>query len=57
MIAGTPADVAEQIIKQCRGCGAGHFLAYAVNTLSRGQAERSLQLWREVMPVLRAATP
>ena len=26
-IAGTPTQVTEQIIEQCRGCGAGHFLA------------------------------
>jgi alkanesulfonate monooxygenase SsuD/methylene tetrahydromethanopterin reductase-like flavin-dependent oxidoreductase (luciferase family) len=26
-IAGTPAQVAEQIVEQCRACGAGHFLA------------------------------
>ena len=26
-IAGTPDQVAEQIIEQCRACGAGHFLA------------------------------
>jgi alkanesulfonate monooxygenase SsuD/methylene tetrahydromethanopterin reductase-like flavin-dependent oxidoreductase (luciferase family) len=26
-ITGTPADVAEQIVEQCRAVGAGHFLA------------------------------
>ena len=26
-IAGTPAQVADQIIEQCRACGAGHILA------------------------------
>ena len=54
-IGGTPTQVAEQIIDQCRDCGAGHFMAYAPGPLSREQAGRSLQLWAEVIPLLRRA--
>jgi alkanesulfonate monooxygenase SsuD/methylene tetrahydromethanopterin reductase-like flavin-dependent oxidoreductase (luciferase family) len=55
MISGTASDVAAQIIEQCRACGAGHFMAYAVNALTRAQAARSLELWRQVIPLLRKA--
>lgn len=54
-VAGTPAQVAEQIVEQCRGCGAGHFLA----TLARGSGEARAQAVRlfgeQVVPVLRRA--
>jgi alkanesulfonate monooxygenase SsuD/methylene tetrahydromethanopterin reductase-like flavin-dependent oxidoreductase (luciferase family) len=54
-IAGTPGEVAEQIVEQCRGCGAGHFLA----TLARGSHDRragAVRLFGEqVVPVLRKA--
>jgi alkanesulfonate monooxygenase SsuD/methylene tetrahydromethanopterin reductase-like flavin-dependent oxidoreductase (luciferase family) len=54
-IAGTPAQVAEQIIAQCRACGAGHFLAI----LGRAVDEQRIQavgLFREqVIPILRRA--
>ncbi|MGH6680948.1 MAG: LLM class flavin-dependent oxidoreductase [Bradyrhizobium sp.] len=54
-IAGTPAQVAEQIIAQCRGCGAGHFLAI----LGRAVDERRFQavelFAEQVIPTLRRA--
>ena len=54
-ISGTPDQVAEQIIEQCRGCGAGHFLA----TLARGsndyRAEAVRLFGERVVPVLRTA--
>lgn len=56
-IAGTPDQVAEQIIEQCRGCGAGHFLA----TLSRGSYTRQADAVRlfgnKVVPALGRADP
>lgn len=54
-IAGSPATVAEQLIAQCQAMGAGHLLAYAPGTISAGQMLRSQQLWRDVIPKLRAA--
>jgi alkanesulfonate monooxygenase SsuD/methylene tetrahydromethanopterin reductase-like flavin-dependent oxidoreductase (luciferase family) len=52
-IAGTPSQVAEQIVAQCRACGAGHILA----TLGRAVDERrvaAVELFGEhVIPVLR----
>jgi len=54
-IGGTPAQVAEQIIDQCRRCGAGHFMTYAPGLITREEAGRSLQLWAEVIPLLRRA--
>jgi alkanesulfonate monooxygenase SsuD/methylene tetrahydromethanopterin reductase-like flavin-dependent oxidoreductase (luciferase family) len=54
-IAGTPGDVAEQIVEQCRGCGAGHVLA----TLARGSHDRRAGAVRlcgeQVVPVLQRA--
>jgi alkanesulfonate monooxygenase SsuD/methylene tetrahydromethanopterin reductase-like flavin-dependent oxidoreductase (luciferase family) len=54
-IGGTPANVAEQIIEQCRATGAGHMLAYVFGRLAREQITRCYELWREVIPVLRSA--
>ena len=54
-IAGSPDSVAEQLIAQCRAIGAGHLLAYAPGTISAEQMQRSQQLWRSVIPRLRAA--
>jgi alkanesulfonate monooxygenase SsuD/methylene tetrahydromethanopterin reductase-like flavin-dependent oxidoreductase (luciferase family) len=51
-IAGNPQDVATQIAAQCSACGAGHFLAYAPNTLTRAQAGASFALWTEVNALL-----
>jgi alkanesulfonate monooxygenase SsuD/methylene tetrahydromethanopterin reductase-like flavin-dependent oxidoreductase (luciferase family) len=56
VIAGDVASVSTAIIEQCRHSGAGHFLAYAPNTLNRGEAASSRRLWAEVIPRLRAAT-
>lgn len=54
-VAGTPSQVAEQLIEQCRACGAGHFLA----TLGRaGHANRRNMITlfgEEVVPELRRA--
>jgi len=54
-IAGTPAQVAEQIIEQCRKCGAGHFLAMLGRSFAARRYE-ALQLFgEEVLPQLRRA--
>ncbi len=54
-IAGTPAQVAEQIVDQCRKGGAGHFVAI----LSRGSSTRRLEslslFGEEVLPQMRRA--
>ena len=54
-IAGTPAQVAEQIIEQCRACGAGHILAI----LGRAVDERRIKavdlFGEQVIPILRRA--
>ena len=39
-IAGTPAQVAEQIIAQCRACGAGHILAILGRAVDERRARR-----------------
>ena len=54
-ISGAPAQVAEQIIDQCRRAGASHFLAYLFGGHSREQVRRSYELWRQVIPILRRA--
>jgi len=54
-IAGSPADVAEQIIDQCRDLGAGHILGYLFGSMSREQIRRNYELWQDVIPVLRNA--
>ena len=54
-IAGTPAQVAEQIIAQCRHCGAGHFLAILGRAIDE-QRIRAVELFGEqVIPILRRA--
>jgi alkanesulfonate monooxygenase SsuD/methylene tetrahydromethanopterin reductase-like flavin-dependent oxidoreductase (luciferase family) len=54
-IAGTPAQVAEQIIAQCRGTGAGHILAILGRAVDE-QRIQSVELFAEqVIPVLRRA--
>ena len=54
-IAGTPQQVAEQIIEQMRGCGAGNFLG----TMGRGLGERRAEIIEafgaHVVPVLKKA--
>jgi alkanesulfonate monooxygenase SsuD/methylene tetrahydromethanopterin reductase-like flavin-dependent oxidoreductase (luciferase family) len=54
-IAGTPAQVAEQIIAQCRACGAGHILAILGRAVDE-QRIRAVELFGDqVIPVLRRA--
>jgi alkanesulfonate monooxygenase SsuD/methylene tetrahydromethanopterin reductase-like flavin-dependent oxidoreductase (luciferase family) len=54
-IAGTPARVAEQIIAQCRGSGAGHFLAILGRAVDE-QRVQAVELFAEqVIPILRRA--
>ncbi|MGE3244785.1 MAG: LLM class flavin-dependent oxidoreductase [Beijerinckiaceae bacterium] len=54
-IFGTPSQVQEQIVEQCRATGTGHFLM----TIGRGLGERRKQavelFGREVLPVLQRA--
>ncbi|MBO0763461.1 MAG: LLM class flavin-dependent oxidoreductase [Hyphomicrobiaceae bacterium] len=54
-IAGTPPQVAEQIIAQCRGCGAGHILAILGRAVDEHRI-RAVELFgQEVIPILRRA--
>ena len=54
-IAGTPAQVAEQIIAQCRASGAGHILAILGRAVDEHRI-RAVELFAEhVVPVLRRA--
>jgi alkanesulfonate monooxygenase SsuD/methylene tetrahydromethanopterin reductase-like flavin-dependent oxidoreductase (luciferase family) len=54
-IAGTPAQVAEQIIAQCRACGAGHILAILGRAVDQHRI-RAVELFGEqVIPILRRA--
>ena len=54
-IAGTPTQVAEQIIAQCRACGAGHVLAILGRAVDE-QRIRAVGLFAEqVIPILRRA--
>jgi alkanesulfonate monooxygenase SsuD/methylene tetrahydromethanopterin reductase-like flavin-dependent oxidoreductase (luciferase family) len=54
-IAGTPAQVAEQIVDQCRACGAGHVLAILGRAVDERRI-RSVELFGEqVIPILRKA--
>ena len=54
-IAGTPAQVAEQIVAQCRSCGAGHFLAILGRAVDAQRIQAVELFAREVIPVLRRA--
>jgi alkanesulfonate monooxygenase SsuD/methylene tetrahydromethanopterin reductase-like flavin-dependent oxidoreductase (luciferase family) len=54
-IAGTPAQVAEQIIEQCRACGAGHILAILGRAVDHRRAEAVKLFGEEVIPILRRA--
>lgn len=55
MIAGSPETVAAKIIDQCQRTGAGHFLGYTIDTLTKAQVDRSYELWPQVLPRLRGA--
>ncbi len=54
-IAGTPARVAEQIVAQCRACGAGHIVAILGRAVDE-QRVAAVELFAErVIPILRRA--
>jgi alkanesulfonate monooxygenase SsuD/methylene tetrahydromethanopterin reductase-like flavin-dependent oxidoreductase (luciferase family) len=56
-ISGTPQEVAEQIIGQCRQIGAGNFLAVLHWSAPFDEVARAHDLFgREVVPVLRKAS-
>jgi alkanesulfonate monooxygenase SsuD/methylene tetrahydromethanopterin reductase-like flavin-dependent oxidoreductase (luciferase family) len=54
-IAGTPARVAEQIVEQCRACGAGHFLAILGRAIDERRIEAVELFAEKVIPILRRA--
>jgi len=55
-IAGSPAEVAEQILGQCGAIGAGHFLAMLDNHGGVQENRAAFDLFgREVIPLLRRA--
>jgi alkanesulfonate monooxygenase SsuD/methylene tetrahydromethanopterin reductase-like flavin-dependent oxidoreductase (luciferase family) len=54
-IAGTPAQVAEQVIDQCRQCGAGHLLAMLGRSVSSRRRESLALFGEEVIPHMRRA--
>jgi alkanesulfonate monooxygenase SsuD/methylene tetrahydromethanopterin reductase-like flavin-dependent oxidoreductase (luciferase family) len=55
-ITGTPADVAEQIIAQCRATGAGHFLAVLNWSAPFAEVAMAHELFgREAIPRMRSA--
>lgn len=54
-IAGTPAQVAEQIVAQCRGCGAGHILAILGRAVDEQRIQAVDLFAEQVIPILRRA--
>jgi alkanesulfonate monooxygenase SsuD/methylene tetrahydromethanopterin reductase-like flavin-dependent oxidoreductase (luciferase family) len=54
-IAGTPAQVAEQIIAQCRACGAGHILAILGRAVDQHRIQAVELFGEQVIPILRRA--
>jgi alkanesulfonate monooxygenase SsuD/methylene tetrahydromethanopterin reductase-like flavin-dependent oxidoreductase (luciferase family) len=54
-IAGTPAQVAEQIIAQCRAAGAGHVLAILGRAVDERRVKAVELFGKHVIPVLRRA--
>jgi alkanesulfonate monooxygenase SsuD/methylene tetrahydromethanopterin reductase-like flavin-dependent oxidoreductase (luciferase family) len=54
-ITGTPSQVAEQIIAQCRACRAGHILAILGRAIDQRRVEAVTLFGQEVIPVLRRA--
>lgn len=54
-IAGTPAQVTEQVIEQCRQCGAGHLLAMLGRSMSPRRRESLALFGEEVIPHMRRA--
>jgi hypothetical protein len=56
-ITGTPKEVAENIIEQCRATGAGNFRAVLHWSASIDEVERAHEMFgREVIPLLRSAS-
>ena len=56
-IAGTPSQVAEQIVAQCRACGAGHIVAILGRGIDQHRAEAVTLFGEAVIPMLRRAEP
>jgi alkanesulfonate monooxygenase SsuD/methylene tetrahydromethanopterin reductase-like flavin-dependent oxidoreductase (luciferase family) len=54
-IAGTPSQVAEQIVEQCRAVGAGHILAILGRAVDERRMAAVTLFGDEVIPVLRRA--
>jgi alkanesulfonate monooxygenase SsuD/methylene tetrahydromethanopterin reductase-like flavin-dependent oxidoreductase (luciferase family) len=54
-IAGTPAQVAEQIIAQCRAAGAGHILAILGRAVDEQRLKAVDLFGKHVIPILRKA--
>jgi alkanesulfonate monooxygenase SsuD/methylene tetrahydromethanopterin reductase-like flavin-dependent oxidoreductase (luciferase family) len=54
-IAGTPSQVAEQIITQCRACGAGHMLAILGRAVDERRRAAVTLFGEDVIPALRRA--
>ena len=55
LVFGTPRQVADEIIRQCRALGVGNFVA-TFNIFEPGELRRTHELYgREVIPLLRAA--
>lgn len=54
-IAGTPSQVAEEIVEQCRGAGCGHFFATLGEAPGCGRADTLDRFGTEVVPLLRRA--
>lgn len=55
-IAGTPAEVAEQIVEQCRATGVGHFMAILEGYPTLTEMNQAYDLFgAEVIPVLKRA--
>jgi alkanesulfonate monooxygenase SsuD/methylene tetrahydromethanopterin reductase-like flavin-dependent oxidoreductase (luciferase family) len=54
-IAGTPTQVAEQIITQCRGCGAGHILTILGRAVDEQRTQAVELFGEQVIPILRRA--
>jgi alkanesulfonate monooxygenase SsuD/methylene tetrahydromethanopterin reductase-like flavin-dependent oxidoreductase (luciferase family) len=54
-IAGTPAQVADEIIAQCRACGAGHILAILGRAVDAHRLQAVELFGEQVIPILRRA--
>ena len=55
-ISGTPKEVASEIIRQCKGCGAGHFLVTFAGHQTLEQLASAWELFgTEVIPALKRA--